>query len=504
LANNLIIYDFLPNKRLKKYIIISLMITILTYPIIYNPTLIKAKTIIVPIDYSDIQTALNNASDGDIITVLKGTYHGFEIKKSVTIIGENNQTVIITGKIIIYANNVKISSMKIILKNPSSSVDSAITILGTNTLLGNLIIESDISGIEVGDMDHSYATASIEHTTIIAGKEKKYLEPVGIWGVCESLYIFYTNITNQNGSGIAGCKYTQLMFSTINAGNTGIRASGEIKNSIILASNTGATLTGDTLIESSTIKGGNIGIDIQSNRNTINKNIISGSNIGIRIAGNDNTIRKNKINSGGHAIELVGNNNIIINNTLSGGRGINGLNAYGNTIAFNLINKTGNIGIYMSKYTENNNIYGNTFWYCYNYNAADESGKNQWYLENETLKMGNYWYDHTSPDNNKDGIVDTPYSITTTTGLQIIDKYPLTKPTVEFAWETTPTLTSSTMTTKTSVSPTPHTSSPITTSSASQSTTSTGAGTSISSYLIGLIVLLIIMGVALLILRKRH
>lgn len=42
--------------------------------------------------------------------------------------------------------------------------------------------------------------------------------------------------------------------------------------------------------------------------------------------------------------------------------------------------------------------------------------------------MGNYWYDHTEPDKDNDGIVDIPYVIATTLDVQILDKYPLTKP----------------------------------------------------------------------------
>jgi hypothetical protein len=56
-------------------------------------------------------------------------------------------------------------------------------------------------------------------------------------------------------------------------------------------------------------------------------------------------IVKNTISSGGHAIELTGNGNMVLNNALTGGRGVNVESGYGNTIAFNLINMTGNVGV---------------------------------------------------------------------------------------------------------------------------------------------------------------
>lgn len=100
-----------------------------------------------------------------------------------------------------------------------------------------------------------------------------------------------------------------------------------------------------------------------------------------------------------------------------------------NTISFNSIASNKNYGLTMSTNTNYNTVHHNNF----DHNAAsvsrkqgiDVSGKNFW---NSTEKTeGNYWADWQPPghpDNDGDGIVDTPYVIDGSMGAK--DKYPLT------------------------------------------------------------------------------
>lgn len=495
------------NKKFKKEVVAWLSILVIFASLFTNSVLapVKARNITVPVDYPDIQAALNSALDGDVITVLKGTYKGFEVGKSVTIIGESSQTVTVVGDVVVRADDVKISSMKIVLENSSSGLASAIEIYGSNATLTNLIVESDSSGIQVGDLNHENASALIKYVTVIAGKGGDYYgNPAGVWGVCNSLYIHYSNITLlRDGTSIVGCGYTQLMFSSVNSGGTSVRVSkGEIKNNTVSGSQVGVVVSGgNVIVEFNSVSSGGIGVDIfQSNGNIVSGNTIVSLDTGIRVVGRNNVLSKNKVSSGGSAIELRGDSNVVVNNTLSGGRGVNGLNAYGNIIAFNFINMTGSIGIYMSEFTGSNLVYGNTFWYCYNYNAADESGGNQWYIENESLRIGNYWYDHTTPDSNGDGIVDTPYTITTTTGLQILDKYPLASPAVGITWRTTTTLST------TLITSTPSTSRPAETSpqqSITESTEKLYTYTPISFIAFTALLVAIVVAIILLLMLKR-
>jgi hypothetical protein len=54
--------------------------------------------IVVPYDYATIQEAINNANEGDIIFVGKGTYYEHvELYKSVSLVGEDRRTTIVEG-----------------------------------------------------------------------------------------------------------------------------------------------------------------------------------------------------------------------------------------------------------------------------------------------------------------------------------------------------------------------------------------------------------------------
>ncbi|MEM4488529.1 MAG: NosD domain-containing protein [Desulfurococcaceae archaeon] len=454
----------------------------------FSPTA-SARTIIVPTNYPDIQSAINAASSGDVITVFDGVYRGFKVTKSVVILGSSPNDVIINGTVEIYASNVRLSSMKIVL-NTSDPKSSAIMVFGQDVLLGNLVIESGGYGVYVGNVSYTNSTLNIEYTTINASSG-------GIGGLISSLHVYLSTIKTVKGRGIEGATYLELQNSTVLTSSEspaivtrfGGRASisySELSSNgpaVYLSSSRDSVVVNNKLV-------GDVGIYLDHGAsNYLFKNIILSNSIGIHVLNSKgNLIEGNTISSRQYSIRLQGGDeNIISYNELSGGRGVETGPAYRNTIAFNFINRTGSIGIFMSKYTGGNVIYGNTFWHCYNYNAADESGENLWYFENETSKVGNYWYDHTSPDSNSDGIVDVPYYIATTLDKKIIDKYPLAKPI--FYPMLTPSPTTSPPLTTPIQTPTPTTSITLTTSAQTSSpayttTTPVSSGESLPIYLV--------------------
>ena len=430
-------------------ILIILLVFLMSLIILQTPV-VRSSTITVPTDYPDIQSAIDHASSGDTIVVLQGSYGGFRVNKALEIVGEGPDKVIVDGTVYILVDNVTIKSMKIVLKNPSSGLASGVVTLAKGTVLANIVIESDASGIQVGDMNHYDANVILKEIVVVAGRVDYSPKPAGVWGACSSLEIRFSSISTENGLGVVACSNQNIYSSNISSKLSAVKiGSGVLKNSRI-SSKTDIGVVADranAVIESNIITGA-IGVDIPSGsgENKVFANVISGGQIGVRLVGSRNTVSNNTI-SGERAVELYGSNNIITYNNFTGGRGIHGLNGAGNIIAFNIIFKTGSVGIYMSSFTRSNLIYGNTFWYCYNYNAADESGGNQWYFENRSVRIGNYWYDHTSPDANSDGIVDIPYNIPTTTDLTIVDKYPLAKPLISPLQQYAPTTTSFSTTT---------------------------------------------------------
>ncbi|MFX0021993.1 MAG: nitrous oxide reductase family maturation protein NosD [Candidatus Hermodarchaeota archaeon] len=75
-----------------------------------------------------------------------------------------------------------------------------------------------------------------------------------------------------------------------------------------------------------------------------------------------------------------------------------------NLIIENLITQN-NAGVFIDSNSYNNSIYENLFITNLKH-AIDNGVDNKW----NSSTIGNFWDNHTSPDNNKDGIVDTPYT----------------------------------------------------------------------------------------------
>jgi nitrous oxidase accessory protein NosD len=98
---------------------------------------------------------------------------------------------------------------------------------------------------------------------------------------------------------------------------------------------------------------------------------------------------------------------------------------------WNDIIKSNSYGIYSGQYSRFNNIVNNNFienngalqvFDKSHIQAFDMSGSNMW----NTSTEGNYWSDWTIPDNNHDGIVDSPYVLAGGTGSK--DSFPHVNP----------------------------------------------------------------------------
>jgi len=127
------------------------------------------------------------------------------------------------------------------------------------------------------------------------------------------------------------------------------------------------------------------------NENVINNNIYNGLSF---LFSNYNKIHKNDIRSNGFiGIGFYPSNAIITG-------------CYFNKVSRNNISNNAKYGIY-ADYAENNYFFSNNIMDNNGgqVQACDENGSNSWYME----KVGNYWNDWTSPDENGDGIVDEPY-----------------------------------------------------------------------------------------------
>ncbi|MFX1600993.1 MAG: NosD domain-containing protein, partial [Promethearchaeota archaeon] len=120
----------------------------------------------------------------------------------------------------------------------------------------------------------------------------------------------------------------------------------------------------------------------------------------------NNTLSGNIINNNNAAIYLwYSNNNTLLGNTLNNNTGgIVLLHSNNNTLTENILyNNT--FGIYLFSGSSNNLVYKN-FFLKNGKHAEDWGTDNKW----NNLIIGNYWDNHTSPDDNHDGIVDDIYT----------------------------------------------------------------------------------------------
>ena len=83
-----------------------LLTSVFSFTFVAQPA--EAEMIIVPVQYSTIQAAVDAATPGDTIQVLNGTYYeGVHINKSLNIVGESPIGAVIDGHVEINANNVQ-------------------------------------------------------------------------------------------------------------------------------------------------------------------------------------------------------------------------------------------------------------------------------------------------------------------------------------------------------------------------------------------------------------
>lgn len=112
-------------------------------------------------DYTQIQNAIDNASDGDTIFVYNGIYfEALVINKSINLIGESKDNTIIdcqksneinqTNVVLVNADNCTIKKLKIIGTGTALSDTMGININASNNTISNNIILKNYKGVYIG------------------------------------------------------------------------------------------------------------------------------------------------------------------------------------------------------------------------------------------------------------------------------------------------------------------------------------------------------------------
>jgi nitrous oxidase accessory protein len=288
-----------------------------------------------PGNYTKIQDAIDNASDGDTVFVFNGIYlENVVIRKAINVIGEDRNTTIIDGKesgnvIRLVANGIEVTGFTI--QNCTNAwYYAGIQILTNYNTISNNIILTNTSddvirndGIDIIGRKHN----SIIGNIIFNQWEGIYLEGASFNTIVEN-HIFKT---------IHGIyAYGQCNNNTI----TGNNISDIINNNIYLEEQ-----SNNCLISHNYLNVGTEAILVYhcDNITIVGNKIWNAYNSGIDISGNYPTIANNTLYNDGFAISMFyGYYPTIINNTIiSGSVGIDYEDgSYGN-ISYNRIGECG-------------------------------------------------------------------------------------------------------------------------------------------------------------------
>ncbi len=153
--------------------------------------------------YTAIQSAVNVAKTGDVISVSEGTYSENIIINTnvISIIGQNKDNTIIDGKktssvIRIEANNVNVSGFTIQNSGGSGQYDAGITIYhSNNNEIANMIVVNNIVGIAIYQGSNS---------NVVSGNDIRQNSKYGIYVFASNDNKIYNNNIQGNAFGFYG------------------------------------------------------------------------------------------------------------------------------------------------------------------------------------------------------------------------------------------------------------------------------------------------------------
>ena len=371
------------NKRYGNILIVSVTILVLCFVAAASATTWSVDGSGGDADFTGIQNAINNATDGDTILVHFGVYYeNVDVNKSVTLIG-NGQPVVDAGgegnAITLTADGTTLEGFT--ATNAGSSwqdTDAGIKVISNNnTITGNNVSNNSEDGIHLFFSSNNIITGNNASNNNRDGIDLDYSNNNTITG---------NNVSNNNVKGL------ELYDSCNNNKITGNKVcNNNVKGICLSFSCNNNTITGNNV---SNNDDDGIYLSFFSGNNKITCNNVCNNWEGIKLDySSNNTITGNNVcnnNRGGIELDNSSNNKIYLNN---------------------FINNTDNV----SYYDASTNIWNSPLEITYTY------GGNAY-----THYVGNYWDEYEGTDAEGDGIGDTHYSIDSDSDES--DEYPLMDP----------------------------------------------------------------------------
>jgi parallel beta-helix repeat protein len=325
-----------------------------------------------PENYTNIQDAIDNASNGDTVFVFNGTYVGYVvINKSITLKGDDKNTTIIKGffayTVSIISDWVNMSGFTI---HNNGRRGEGVRIDSWNNNFFDNIIDIPEDRIRISGDRNNISGNTIRNTYIYLTSNSNTIADNTITNTYYGIYLTNAchNIISNNSLFNSGLFISDDPVWNNTVTNNRVNSKPlvyiEGESNFVINNDAGQILlinSTNITVQNQHLSNATVGIQLwESNACIITGNTLIGNHYGISLSGLNNTIDDNVMNYNYYGLHFSGDNNTIADNTISNNNdGIYFFNSDHNTFRRNTFTRNQN-SISMGYGNDYNNIINNT------------------------------------------------------------------------------------------------------------------------------------------------